>query len=99
MTADLRNSNAPQQPEQHPIAERLHWLQRAYNHLNVMTHHVLGACVKLIVLFYLLFCILCLVLRYALLPNIDHYKSDIEHVLGASIGRTVSIAQLSASWQ
>lgn len=105
MTADLRNSEEPQEPQSpqdhsaHPVADRWHLLQRAYVHLNTVSHHVLGICIKLVVLFYLLFCILCLVLRYALLPNIDHYKTDIEHILGSSIGRTVSIAQISASWQ
>jgi len=101
MTSELRNS--PPTPDsdcsEHPVAHRWHVLRRAYVRLNLLTHHVLGFCLKCLVLFYLLFCILFLVLRYALLPNIGNYKSDIEHLLGNSIGRQVSIEQISASWQ
>ncbi|PRC94855.1 YhdP family protein [Solimicrobium silvestre] len=83
----------------HPYADRWHLFQRAYTRLNLISHHILGACVKLLVLLYLLFCVVFLVLRYALLPNIGNYKTEIEHLLGSSLGRTVSIAQISASWQ
>jgi uncharacterized protein (TIGR02099 family) len=99
MTADLKNPPQPEQTSQHPYADRWHVLQRVYKRLNLLSHHVLGFCIKLVVLIYLLFCILCLVLRYVLLPNIDHYKGDIEQVIGSSMGRKVSITQISASWQ
>jgi len=99
MTSDLRKvPEVKSDHVTHSYAVRWRWLQRAYTHLNLLTHHVLGFCVKLLVLFYLLFCILCLVLRYVLLPNIGNYKADIEQVLGTSLGRPVSIAQISASW-
>jgi len=101
MTLDLRNAPLPDDSGHslHPVADRLHWLQRAYARLNLLTHHVLGFCVKLVVLFYLLFCVLCLVLRYVLLPNIGNYKADIEQVLTGAIGRPVNIAHISASWE
>jgi len=98
MTSDLRKvPEVKSDHVTHSYAVRWRWLQRAYTHLNLLTHHVLGFCVKLLVLFYLLFCILCLVLRYVLLPNIGNYKADIEQVLGTSLGRPVSIAQISAT--
>ena len=100
MTLDLRNTPATKSDQDaHPYADRWHWLQRAYTRLNLLTHHLLGFCVKLLVLFYLLFCILCLVLRYVMLPNIGNYKADIEQVLGNAVGRPVSIAHISASWE
>jgi len=101
MTSDLRNSQPPQHPHHHahPYADRWRLLRRIYHRVNRLSHHVLGFCLKAVVLFYLLFCILCLVLRYVLLPNIGNYKSEIEQVIGSSLGRGVSIAQISASWQ
>lgn len=84
---------------EHPYAARWRLLRRLYRHVNTFSHHLAGLCLKLIGLGYLLFCILFLVLRYALLPNIGSYKGEIEHFLTASVGRPVSIAQLSGSWQ
>lgn len=102
MTANLNNPPPePQLPSrsEHPYADRWHLLQRVYVRCNLLSHHILGACIKLTALFYLLFCVLLLVLRYVLLPNIDHYKGNIEHIIGSSVGRAVSIAHISASWQ
>ncbi|WP_295763519.1 YhdP family protein [Undibacterium sp.] len=65
-----------------------------------------GACLrllrillKLLVLAYFLFCTLFLTLRYALLPNVASYKSDIELMASKAIGRKLSISNLTASWQ
>ncbi|MFZ6875440.1 YhdP family protein [Undibacterium sp. Di27W] len=54
---------------------------------------------KLILSLYFLFCILVLVLRYVVLPNVDRYKPDIEHAISTSLGRQLKIANLHASWQ
>jgi uncharacterized protein YhdP len=54
---------------------------------------------KLLLVLYFLFCALVLVLRYAVLPNIDRYKSNVEQIIGDSIGRKLQIADLHASWQ
>lgn len=54
---------------------------------------------KLILALYFLFCILVLVLRYVVLPNVDRYKPDIEQAISASLGRQLQIANLHASWQ
>ena len=56
-------------------------------------------CFKLLLLCYFLFCALFLVLRYGILPNVDRYKSDIEHAVSQSVGRNISIAAINASWQ
>jgi hypothetical protein len=60
------------------LAARWHRLRAAYRICNLATHHVLGFTVKLALLLYFAFTILFLTLRYAVLPNIDHYKGDIE---------------------
>lgn len=83
----------------HPYAARWRLLRRIYRHLNTLSHHLVGLCLKLIVVGYLVFCILFLVLRYAVLPNIGNYKAEIEYFLTSSVGRSVSIKQVSASWQ
>ncbi|PXX37354.1 YhdP family protein [Undibacterium pigrum] len=54
---------------------------------------------KLVLALYFLFCILVLVLRYVVLPNVDRYKPDIEQAISASLGRQLQIANLHASWQ
>ncbi|MFZ4527370.1 MAG: YhdP family protein [Undibacterium curvum] len=48
---------------------------------------------------YFLFCLLVLVLRYLLLPQLANYQTEVEAALGSSIGRPVKIASLEASWQ
>ena len=47
---------------------------------------------------YFIFCGLFLTLRYAVLPNIDHYKGDIERLTSQVVGRPVTIARVYASW-
>ncbi|BBB59860.1 DUF3971 domain-containing protein [Undibacterium sp. KW1] len=54
---------------------------------------------RLILALYFLFCILVLVLRYVVLPNVDRYKPDIEQAISNSLGRQLQIASLRASWQ
>lgn len=70
-----------------------------YRYLNIATHHVLGALVKIAVLAYFIFCALFLTLRYAVLPNIDHYKADVEQIASHAIGKRVSIGNIYASWK
>jgi uncharacterized protein YhdP len=59
---------------------------------------VLGFTVKLALLLYFAFAILFLSLRYAVLPNIDYYKGDIERAASRALGNPVSIARIYASW-
>lgn len=53
---------------------------------------------KLLVVSYFIFCALFLVLRYAILPNVERYKSDVEHAISQAIGRSISISTIKASW-
>jgi uncharacterized protein (TIGR02099 family) len=82
-----------------PLAERWRRLRAAYRICNIASHHILGFTVKLALLVYFAFAILFLMLRYAILPNIDYYKGDIERLASEAVGNQVSIARIYASWE
>jgi len=92
-------------PESHqagahpPLSERWHRLQAAYRYANLASHHVLGFTVKAVLLAYFIFMLLFLALRWAVLPNIDHYKPDIERAASRALGNQVTIARVYASWR
>ncbi len=81
-----------------PLALRWQRLRAAYRMANLATHHVLGFTIKLVLLAYFAFAVLFLFLRYAILPNIDYYKGDIERAASRALGNPVSIARIYASW-
>ncbi|KQV91311.1 hypothetical protein ASD15_04535 [Massilia sp. Root351] len=81
-----------------PLAVRWQRLRSAYRVCNLATHHVLGFALKLVLLLYFAFAILLLALRYLVLPNIDHYKGDIERLASRAVGNPVTIARIYASW-
>ncbi|MCG2585897.1 YhdP family protein [Massilia sp. TS11] len=94
-------SDALHNPEHghHPhLAERWRRLRAAYRLANRVSHHALGFAVKTVALVYFLFALAFLALRYAVLPNIDLYKADIERMAGRALGNPVSIARIYASW-
>ncbi|KQV51435.1 hypothetical protein ASE26_17025 [Duganella sp. Root198D2] len=82
-----------------PLKERWHRLQAAYRFWNLATHHVLGFTIKLVLLLYFAFTILFLALRWVILPNIDHYKGDIERLASQAVGNQVVIDRVYASWK
>jgi uncharacterized protein (TIGR02099 family) len=53
---------------------------------------------KLAILLYFVFGVLVLGLRYAVLPNIDAYKPQVEALATRIIGNPVSIGSLEATW-
>ncbi|MGJ9417778.1 YhdP family protein [Massilia sp. CMS3.1] len=81
-----------------PLAERWRRLRAAYRYANLASHHVLGFVVKLALLVYFGLGILFLALRYAILPNIDLYKDDIERAASRALGNQVAIARIYATW-
>ena len=85
-----------------PLRSRLAFCWRtvraAYYYANRASHHVLGFTFKLVVLAYFLFAMLFLALRYAVLPNIDVYKPNIEKLASDAIGLPVTIERVYASW-
>lgn len=82
-----------------PLAVRWRRLRAAYRMANLASHHVLGFTIKLVLLVYFGLAVLALVLRYAILPNIDHYKGDIERLAGNALGSRVTIERIAASWE
>lgn len=49
--------------------------------------------------FYFAFFVLALVLRYAVLPNVDNYRGDIQSALGRALQLPVTIQRIEADWQ
>ncbi|KQQ91634.1 YhdP family protein [Massilia sp. Leaf139] len=81
-----------------PLAERWRRMRAAYRYANLASHHLLGFAVKLALLVYFGLGILFLALRYAILPNIDLYKDDIERAASHALGNQVAIARIYATW-
>jgi len=75
-----------------------HRARAVYRYANILTHHVLGFAAKTALLLYFLFCLTFLALRYVVLPHIDHYKPDVEHLISEAIGQPVAIGRLHADW-
>ncbi|MRR49611.1 MAG: TIGR02099 family protein [Rhodocyclaceae bacterium] len=48
---------------------------------------------------YFGFCLLFLTLRYAVLPQIENYRGDLEREISKSLNLSVSISQVVADWQ
>jgi uncharacterized protein (TIGR02099 family) len=82
-----------------PLVERWVRARACYRYANLASHHVLGFTIKAVLLVYFAFMALFLVLRYAILPNIDIYKPDIERAASRALGNQVSIARVYASWR
>ncbi|ALK99399.1 hypothetical protein AB595_09150 [Massilia sp. WF1] len=81
------------------MAERWRRLRAAYRYANLASHHVLGFAVKTVLLVYFAFMLLFLALRWAILPNIDLYKPDIERAASRALGNQVTISRVYASWR
>ncbi|GGY66824.1 YhdP family protein [Pseudoduganella albidiflava] len=81
-----------------PLVARWHRLQAAYRLCNLATHHVLGFTIKLVLVVYFALALLFLAMRWAVLPNIDHYKDDIERLASRAAGNPVTIERIYASW-
>jgi len=82
-----------------PLAERWRRARACYRYANLASHHVLGFTVKAVLLVYFFFMLLFLALRYAVLPNIDLYKPDIERAASRALGNQVTIDRIYASWR
>lgn len=95
----MHNPSAGDGAEHLPLKERWRRLRAAYRMANLASHHLLGFALKAVVLAYLLFGALILFLRYAILPNIDVYKGDIERLASRAVGNPVTITRIYASWR
>ena len=77
-----------------PLAVRWQRLRAVYRVCNLASHNALGFAIKSVALLYFVFGVLFLAVRYAVLPNIDHYKPDIERLASRAMGNPVTIARL-----
>jgi uncharacterized protein (TIGR02099 family) len=66
--------------------------------VNSAACRAFGIVFRLLLLGYFIFCILFLGLRYAVLPNIDSYKADVERMASRALGNKVAIETINASW-
>jgi uncharacterized protein (TIGR02099 family) len=71
---------------------------RGYRYVNIATYHTVGALLKLLLALYLVLCLIFLLMRYLVLPNIDQYKPDVEQLASRAIGQPVSIGTIAAAW-
>jgi uncharacterized protein (TIGR02099 family) len=97
--ADPGDAHAVEAHAHLPLAERWRRLRAAYRYCNLASHHVLGFTLKAVLLVYFAFMLLFLALRYAVLPNIDLYKPDIERAASRALGNRVTIDRVYASWR
>jgi hypothetical protein len=97
--ADAHVADAHVAHEHLALAERWRRLRAAYRYANLASHHVLGFTVKAVLLAYFSFMLLFLALRWAVLPNIDLYKPDIERAASRALGNPVTISRVYASWR
>jgi uncharacterized protein (TIGR02099 family) len=74
-------------------------MQQAYRYANNASYHAFSWLLKLLLLGYFVFCALFLTLRYAVLPHIDTYRTDVEQVATKALGLKVTIGEIGASWQ
>ncbi|WP_395822856.1 YhdP family protein [Collimonas sp.] len=91
-----------EQPKSLPPTTRLALCWRAWivtcNHINLATHHLVGALLTLLLVGYFLFCGLFLSLRYVVLPHVGNYKAEVEQMASEALGNPISIGAINASW-
>ncbi|MDB5821721.1 MAG: hypothetical protein JWR21_425 [Herminiimonas sp.] len=70
-----------------------------YRVANRVTHHALGFLLVGVAILYFVFCATVLLLRYAVLPNIDRFKPQVEQLASRALGQPVGINTITASWR
>jgi len=85
------------------LARALLWLLRAAHHFSPRLFRHLRRALRWLVWVllagYLAFALLLLVLRYAVLPHINDYQTQIEAAASRAAGLTVQIAAVDADWR
>ncbi|MEO8838704.1 MAG: hypothetical protein ABI351_08315, partial [Herbaspirillum sp.] len=67
-------------------------------HLGRGSRAAIRILLRAVLVVYFIFCALFLTLRYGVLPNIDHYKANVEQLATRALNLPVSIGQITASW-
>ena len=93
-------SSDPQSNSPLPRALAVGWrtVLASYESANRITHHALGWLLVVLVIVYFAFCAAFLSLRYVILPNIDHYKPEVERLASHFISRPITINAIYADW-
>lgn len=76
------------------LLSRLRLVPLASSRLGILLRVVLWGLAAM----YFAFALLLLALRYAILPQIESYRGDVEQMLGAAINRPVGIRKIEAHW-
>ena len=76
------------------LFSRLRQLPRAHPRLGVLLRALAWAAT----LGYFAFALILLALRYAILPQIESYRGDIEQMIGTAINRPVAIRRIETHW-
>jgi len=76
------------------LLSRLRALPQAYPRLGVLLRVLLWG----LTLGYFAFALLLLALRYAILPQIESYRGDVEQMISSAINRPVAIRHIEAHW-
>ena len=76
------------------LLSRLRQLPPAYPRLGVLLRVLLWG----LTLGYFAFALLLLALRYAILPQIESYRGDVEQLISSAINRPVGIRRIEAHW-
>ncbi len=76
------------------LLSRLRQLPLAYPRLGVLLRVLLWG----LTLGYFAFALLLLALRYAILPQIESYRGDVEQLISSAINRPVGIRRIEAGW-
>ncbi|TAK90390.1 MAG: TIGR02099 family protein [Burkholderiaceae bacterium] len=84
------------------LARGVLWVLRAAHHFSPRLFRYLRRALRwavwLVLAGYLVFAVLLLILRYAILPHIDDYRPQIEMTVSRAIGLTVHIDDVDANW-
>lgn len=89
---------ATQPPRAQPIISRLLSSLRLFPRTYPRLATLLRALLWTATVAYFAFALLLMALRYAILPQIENYRSDIEQMIGGAINRPVGIRKIEAHW-
>ena len=71
----------------------------AHGRLGHHARRVVGALCDVLLVAWIVFASIVIVLRYVVLPQVDHYRPDLERAASRLLGETVTIAAIDASWR
>lgn len=95
----MSNQPKPIQRSREALSPVWRALVGAFESANRITQHAIGGLFIAIIALYFVFCGVFLSLRYLILPNIDHYKPEVESLASHLLQRPVTISAIYANWE